>query len=273
VYVDPLVNVGGASLDIASLFDFVDIYAEYDVSRSDYGYLELHGHAAYVSANFYYGNFSVLTEYKDYKNFNFKFNIPPTADHEQEHFPKMDNNGFRIEPQYYFENTNTSVFFNVGRFESPSYDYTLYHIYGGLEQWDLFDRMYIYTYVGKRRIPDDTIKFHFDSTTAISDFNSILFTFIHRDIEDIYGEYKEDELTLGYARSPWLSLSFLWQYTERPVIDKNHFFGGEVKADLLENLTLMLFAGSLKGGVICSGGACHYEKPFKGVKLSVLYRF
>jgi len=270
---DPLVNIGSASLELLSLFDFLDIYGELAISRNDYGYLKEDGHAGYLSANFYHNEFTFLFEFKDYENFNYKFNSPPTGDYEQEFFPAVNNRGFRILPQYHFAGTNTSVFFNLGRYESPQYDFDMYHYYAGVEQRDLFDRIYLYTLLSFRKLPDKTTKFQVDTSTQLTQYNSLLFSYIHRNIEDFFEEYSEDEMVIGFSRAPMITFSFLWQYSERLVIDQHHFFGGEIELNLLESLSLKFFGGSLKGGVICSGGTCYFEKPFKGVKLAFNYRF
>jgi len=57
------------------------------------------------------------------------------------------------------------------------------------------------------------------------------------------------------------------------VWDNNHFWGGELTANITDAFQAKIFVGTLKGGQVCSGGQCRYEDPFDGVKLNLVYRF
>jgi hypothetical protein len=89
---------------------------------------------------------------------------------------------------------------------------------------------------------------------------------------DEYTEVQTD-LTLSQAATRSLTLSMIW--ASNPVSE----FGNEDLWLSLQlswtfgyNHDLLIKVGEERGGIVCSGGVCHYEPPFAGVRVELVSR-
>ena len=74
----------------------------------------------------------------------------------------------------------------------------------------------------------------------------------------------------------YLSLSGRWEIRDTEVLlesEGTEWKVAEIRWDISNDHTLHAFAGSEKGGLICTGGVCRIEEPFEGFKINLLSRF
>jgi len=268
-------QLGSVFVDMPGLFDKLDIYAEYAIKDSELEPTGEKGHGFYMSATFYQGSFTLLTEYKDYEKFNYEHNNPPSADRLDEFFAPDDTKGFRVKPSYYIDTWDSDIYVSYSRFENILNDSIVEHYFAGIEQHGLFDRIYVHTWAGRRSEVDgkDENKASLASTIDIGEDDSVVVDFLIKYAKDPFFCDTQIESSVGYSFSGRWIASVLYQYAEVQVWDKNHFWGGELTANITDSLQAKIFAGALKGGQVCSGGQCRYEDPFDGVKLNLVYRF
>lgn len=267
--------LGSVFLDMPGLFDHLDFYGEYAVKDSELEPTGENGHGLYMAATFYQGSFTLLTEYKDYERFKYDHNNPPNADRLDEFFAPDDTRGFRVKPSYYLSKTGSDLYVSYSRFKSLLNNSIVEHYYAGIEQDDLFDRVYLHVWAGRRSEVDgkDENKASLASTIDVFQDDSIIVDALIKYAKDPFFCNTEIESSVGYSFSGRWILSALYQYAEVPVWDNNHFWGGELTANITDAFQAKVFVGSLKGGQVCSGGQCRYEDPFEGVKLNLVYRF
>jgi len=267
--------LGSVFLDAPGIFDQLDFYGEYAVKDSELEPTGEKGHGLYLAATWYRGPFTLLAEYKDYERFNYEHNNPPNADRLDEFFAPDDTRGYRVKPSYFLNKTNSDLYVSYSRFENILSDSIVEHYFGGVEQYDLFGRVYMHVWAGRRSEVDgkDENKASLASTIDIGEDDSIVVDALIKYAEDPFFCNTELESSIGYSISGRWIITALYQYAEVPVWNKNDFYGGEITANISESLQAKLFVGSLKGGQVCSGGQCRYEDPFEGVKLNLVYRF
>ena len=192
-----------------------------------------------------------------------------------EFFAPDDTRGFRVKPSFYLDKTSSDLYVSYSRFENILNGSIVHHYYGGIEQDELFDRVYVHLWGGQRTEKDgkDEDKASLASTIDVGEDDSIVIDALIKYARDPFFCNTEIESSVGYSFSGKWVLSALYQYAEVPVWDNNHFWGGELTANVTDALQATLFVGMLKGGQVCSGGQCRYEDPFEGVKLDLVYRF
>ncbi len=267
--------LGSIFLDAPGLWDHLDFYGEYAVKDSELEPSEELGHGLYMAATYYHGEFTLLTEYKDYERIKYEYNNPPNADRLDEFFAPDNTRGFRVQPSYFVGKTGTDLSVSYSRFENLLNGSIVHHLFGGIEQEELFDRVYLQLQGGIRSEKNgkDEDKAILSGTIDVFEADSIIFDGLIKYARDPFYCNTEIESSLGYSFSGKWILSVLYQYSEVPVWNYNNFWGGELTANITESLRGTLFVGMLKGGQVCSGGQCRYEDPFKGAKLSLIYRF
>lgn len=267
--------LGSVFVDMPGLFDRLDFYGEYAVKDSELEPSGKKGHGLYMAATYYQGEFTMLVEYKDYQRIKYDHNNPPNADRLDEFFAPDDTRGFRVKPSYYVNKTGSDLYVSYSRFENLLNGSIVEHYYGGIEQDDLFGIGYLHVWAGKRTEVDgkNEDKASLAATIDVFERDSIIIDGLIKYARDPFFCNTEIESSIGYSFSGRWILSVLYQYAEVPVWDYNNFWGGELTANITESLQGTLFVGSLKGGQVCSGGQCRYEDPFKGAKLTLVYRF
>ena len=91
--------------------------------------------------------------------------------------------------------------------------------------------------------------------------------------EEAQEDNYEDEIFVGLSRSPWLTTTLMWQYTKLEILDKHSLWGFETEIKPIDTLSFKVFAGSRKGGLVCSSGVCRVVDPFEGVEFRAEIRF
>jgi hypothetical protein len=88
-------------------------------------------------------------------------------------------------------------------------------------------------------------------------------TYLDQDVSVALGKPEFMVLTLKYGwrdRSPYWLLEKITSERSWPL--------AELSWDITSRHNLRILAGALRGGVICTGGVCRFEVPFKGVKMT-----
>jgi hypothetical protein len=79
----------------------------------------------------------------------------------------------------------------------------------------------------------------------------------------------------GWTLAPWVSLSYLYEYSDQPgvTLDRKHHHGVQASWRFLPASYIKVFAGSTRGGLRCSGGMCRTFPEFEGVRTELTLRF
>ncbi len=268
----------------------LDFYAEYAEllwdSKTPFGIETDDGTAIYASLTAYLGNFTVLTEYKNYDYWDYRYGRPPTADREDEMTELDDTKGFRVKIDYYIPATGTMIFFSGSHFNNQGHpDYAgivtrneSRHYYGGVEQnWR---NVYANVTYGVKEYKDVNEK-HRRATA------DLVYSFLPRHGLNMYYEYKftgvlgfdkiEYKTYLTYSYSPYISVTAHYNRhsfsTPTGSSSSDTWWAGEVMITPIHTLTVNLLYGGLPTGLICSGGHCRILPEFEGLQATLTYRF
>lgn len=279
--------------------DFYFEYAELQSELSDdpLEFLRIpDGSGLYAAWSSSYRGLSALVEYKDYENFEYPktnpqytYNLPPSADREDEANPHNDILGYRARLAYFIMDIDTSVYASYGQFEDHEGVMDMLHIYAGGEL--NLDRLYLSASFGEREteervsgvIETTEDRFVTEAEYRITDQYSVnffvetkhkveLFTFAsglpaQRYTTDLNRSYA------GFSISPYLTANvhFAWDFMRDGKSDE--LWAGELAVTPIQQVTVKVLYGALPGGLICSGGMCRTEPDFEGYKIETSIRF
>lgn len=229
------------------------------------------GKAVYSNITFNRGHFTISAEYKSYENFNNEMNNPPIADRADEVSTITDSNGGRILFSYTFFDPDISLFFNIGSYREYTEKGT--HIFAGINSQDLWDRLTFSISYGVKNIIFPVKKFSADMIYQFSDTLSMEVSSKDKRYRDGNFFFNEKDNSIQISVYPFVSLTFLFQYSYNKIMGLNDFFSSSLTLYFKNNLEISVTGGNIRGGQICSGGQCFIMPPFKGFKLSVLKIF
>lgn len=265
-----------------SLFGVLDIAGEWSEIDKTEGPREKEGYGRYFSAVAYIGPVSVLAEYKDYYNFAYRYNEPPSAGRADENYEHNDVKGPRL--------MVTADIFSIGSILHASYgDFDTHKTttspgglngdrnvewYAGLEQTigsfyfqgSYFDRDW------KIREITETHTLA-DLHLSVGRRGEIILGYDQRFEESAYFSLDTTRTTLAYSRSPWGTVSLRYAFEEKNSSEKDDFWGVEIQYLPKPTLILTVFAGGDPGGLVCAGGQCRQEPRFEGYRLNLTWRF
>ncbi|MBN1354743.1 hypothetical protein JXA40_00575 [bacterium] len=292
------VTVSGGDLAIRGLLSGrLDFYTEYARLNWDedepFGNNVEDGEAIYASITAYTGGFTILTEYKDYDYWEYRYTRPPTADRDDEEADIYDIRGFRLKIDYFLPSTNTLIYISGGRFDNHAHESSyqivtrnrIDHIYGGIEQ--TWDKLYVHLTYGNKEYKTlnethrhGTGDFVYNITTrhSLNLFYEYKYTGNEdRDAGQIIAEKDEHKSYLTYSVSPWFALSI--HYNKHVIAQRNrpdekdNWVACEAVVTPISALSLSLMYGELPPGLICSGGQCRIVPAFEGIQAMLTYRF
>ncbi|MCS7258196.1 MAG: DUF6029 family protein, partial [candidate division WOR-3 bacterium] len=100
------------------------------------------------------------------------------------------------------------------------------------------------------------------------------FSYEHNFISADSSNYYEHAIVLSAGRPERYQFTLRIERRNRTPVwlipklsQERYWIMAEVSWDISEQHNLRIRAGTEKGGIVCSGGVCRYEEPFKGVKL------
>ncbi|MDP8256175.1 MAG: DUF6029 family protein [Candidatus Alcyoniella australis] len=304
------------SLDMPNILRHGAFYAEY-------AWLELRdrkrpipdelseGRGGYASAVGYAGPLTMTFEYKDYFLFEHPYSEPPSLENPKVAFgetPHYDDEiGGRLGAQYDIPlidvNGSLSYLHVFSHEELPAdlqahYDlskrvieHETKHVWGGLDK--TFDNAaFVFAHGGYREKPDGRwVHGELDGGAPIYGPHSFTAAF---HVKTFYGwglqsdtEYGSELYQLGYAFSPYVSLTGSYERSDEPQAsagsggaqqigseepDEN-FWSIEALVQPLSQASVKLFYGRQKGGVACSAGMCREVPSFEGFKMELALRF
>jgi len=312
---DDVARTTMASVRMLPSFWNIDMYAEYtakfneDILQNNLnGSGSIVGEGFYGNLNFYFGDLSLLAEYKYYDNFAFYsqdgtifYNTPPSVRLEYTYIlpnrhpsPLNANNetgyqvigGYNLDDHTYF----TAGYSITNTLSSSSYyqriNQTSLPIATQLEEvyltaqrdWDYMTLIAAFAYNQELATDTRNITPILESRFYFGEVNTIKVILEHQHSTDnsTTEEYYTDVVTLEYLRSPNYSVALVTEMkTTEPETDNiiRKFYGfvqGTYKIGGYADISLLI--GSRQAGNICIGGVCRYEPAFKGVELKLLTR-
>jgi|GEM_PF-5899620 len=214
-----------------------------------------------------------------------------------------NDHGGRVKAEYNFEESGT-VPYLVGYFtfnqhsggsnalgglggDSDAKWDRIWHVYGGLTQYIGSYEIYAnggyrneYSRENERKILDLIHVKAGATIPLVQDHTLTLEAFFQRKNSELLGEKEYDlDLTLGYAFSRYISLSFLYTLQKKDfdagLADDftEHFIAGEIRSTPVSWMDISIFGGQVRESQRCYGGFCRQVPAFEGVKGKVKIRF
>jgi len=294
-----------------------DIYTEFAVKQNEdiketvfNGNEFIAGKGFYSNLSFYYGNFSILGEYKIYDNFTFTtadgtvtYNTPPATRRDytysllNKHPSALDANneeGGQIELNYNFWDFTflTASFSLTQTLPSSSYYQRiqktknepatqLKEFYTQLNH-QLTNSIYTTIAFGYSEELTSATKNYtpiLDLRYSLDELNTIRLIYEHQltNVSITNEDYYNQALTLEFLHSPDLVLSFNGTMeTKEPTPGRKvrtTWKFVQLTYKIGNHSDLILLYGSRQAGNICVGGVCRYEPEFNGIELKIYSRF
>ena len=293
------VSMESISVNIPNISDWSKLYGEFVLIQKEKHYSgeQIDGHGIYFESGLFFGNLTMLFEFKDYKNLDFEYNRPPLL--ESELLPEVANQfvkdaedimGVTGRLDYYFPGITTLFWGKMSYFDdSPDkFPRNIYHLYGGMEKkfnetgWlnllagyrfeDTTSLVYYYT-AGK------TYHYQTNVSLPLTSRLSLEFDLKGKDFKGTFmPDYYEIRSYFSFHYSPRWILTFLYDKSTDPQVlffkeDKENWFAAQIEIKFTPSRSIKIFYGANKGGVKCAGGVCKFFPPFEGLRIDAIFRF
>jgi len=263
-------------------FDIFEIYSSFGY-RSGFdrsSFANNSGFSSYTNFLLYLSSTSIGLEtfYSDSFDFGgsgFRYAETPTLTYSGYSINRgMDEIGGRLNVQTTFSSnifkTDLAYITNKNRDKKLSEIYSALTLYPGNNSID-FSLNYIYE---DHLHSDIDLKQTFKSDFEFSIASGIPIKLINREeftSEDTLN-YLDSELEGDFTLLPSLTIYGTFTYRSKNIRNEGTMWIlGGARFDFMNYNTLQLEVGSRKGGIVCSGGVCRYEDPFKGIKLKYTF--
>ncbi len=260
----------------------VDLYGEWAEVDQDLATGDRSGYGGYFSASGYIGPITILAEYKDYWNFDYRYNLPPNAGREIENYSHNDVKGPRLLVSADIMSIGAVIYGSYARFNSHKEESSLGGIDGDRQnEWyviveETVDPIYLEaSYFNRRWLDRGLEQEHVigDLHWAFAERDEVIFSYDKRLEQASYFELATHRSSLSYSRSPHGVVSLRYAWEEKSGYDTEGFWGLNVEYLPKPTMTLTLFGGEDPGGMVCAGGQCRIEPRFKGYKATFTWRF
>ena len=258
-------------------------YTEFNIDDPE-NPLRKTGDGTYANITAYYSNITGFFEYKNYIFLLYPeagyLNIPPAANKQDRllQFEAVNIDGERgyrgnitvswsdywgFEADYakaYSRDDSLSLALLEAYFEIRGnyYQDNTFHV--GLDLFEFTRR--------------DETKSEFEFSYNLGDFNSIEILGSMTTFEPIdSSSYTEKYLDITFSHAPSLRLTVGGSLSDNLNSDDLKRMAHIELTLLLDNHDLVVFYGSQRGGLVCSGGLCTYHTTFEGLRVSLLSRF
>ncbi|PWB77255.1 MAG: hypothetical protein C3F15_03595 [Holophagae bacterium] len=272
------VEAGGVELG-----GVLDVHAEWsELEQTERSRRET-GHGGYLALSSTLGPVTLLGEYKDYWNFEYRYNNPPTAGSTLEQYAHDDVKGPRLMVTGDILATGTRIWGSVGDFDSHRSEDSLggtdgdrqFEWYVGLEETtgplyleaSYFDRDYRDRGVSQEHWITDV---HFTTVGGRGDISA---GYDSRREDLGIATAALDRYYLGFSLSPYGSITARYACDDKSTVGAEDYWGGEIEYFPIRAITIGLFVGSDPGGLVCSGGQCRVEPEFEGLRARFAWRF
>lgn len=286
---------GSLEFKASGLLNRLDVAGELAVTQRRFdnpGFTQLseHGRAIYLSATGYVLGAAALVEYKNYRDFESPYVNPPNLGRVDDLITNQNVRGFRARVDRTFTKTGTTAFFSYTQqnsvqsrapFSFPLPDFSTL-IFGGVEQSLQDDRWFIQTIIGRRYEKDvglDETHTTIDLTRRLWSTHSVGFSYDGRHTQLFLIRKHDDRFVFSYGVSPYVIVSLLLARQQNVLretgeqLAQEYFVGPEVVFTPNSSWLVKVFVGQRPGGLVCSGGICREETPFRGFRSTVSYRF
>jgi len=273
-------SVEAGAIELAGLLDIHAEWAEIELTeRSE----TEDGYGGYLSVASTVGALTVLAEYKDYWNFDYRYNNPPTAGSTLEPYDHRDVKGARLLLSGDILATGTRLYGSYGDFNSHKREGSLggtngdrqVEWYVGAEETagpifleaSYFNRDWEDRGAAEKHLIADL------HITTVKGRGDLSMGWDEREEDLGYVSYTLERAYLGFSLSPYGSVTARYAREDRTSVGGDDFWGGEIEFFPIRKITLGLFIGSDPGGLVCSGGQCRIEPPFEGLRARFAWRF
>jgi len=263
-------------------------WGEYEVGSGWVGKENVKGRGIYLTTNLALYGLGLALEYKNFQNLDSRFNSPPTCNRTGKPLNNgKDERGFQAEfnasPLNYL-----TILTSYSEVTSPRYNQSLKDGYGEFqlrsgENW-LFEGAILNT--EERGWEAAILKkrekgLSGDLSYSLNEFSSLSLSTEYKRVSTDYVNrsgflYHLGKVILSYSYAPKIILSFSMEKASRKVPEyawEDLWILGEITFRLSEKHEFQLREGHERGGIVCSGGVCRYEPPFKGLRASFVSRF
>lgn len=269
---------GGGS----SIADRIDIHAEYSEIEKTESTGVKNGYGGYLSASSYFGLFTVLAEYKDYWNFQYRYNQPPNAGRAIEAYAHNDVKGPRLLMSADIMSIGAILSGSYARFDSHRKTTSpggtngdrQNEWYINLEEtlnWIYIEASYFNRHWIDRKITEEHTIADFHVSTGAR--TEVIAGYDKRFEEGSYFTLATHRAFAGFSLSPHGVFSVRYAWEEKSGLDTEDFWGAQLEWLPSPTMTLTLFGGNDPGGLVCAGGQCRIEPRFKGYKGTFTWRF
>ena len=291
------------SVDIPDISDKFKFYGEFSLAQKKKyaGDRRQNGFGLYLESGLYFGNLSLLLEFKDYRHLDFEYNRSPLLENEDlDILANLFNDsaeniiGFSGRIDYFLPAIELLIYSKysysedtppeeavIGRAERK-----ISHIYGGIEK-KFKETGYWNILAGYRNetgaVPyfsvthGHTFHYQFNLTYPVLPKWSVEADWKSKDFRGQFFTYFERRtfLSVHWTRRGILTL-FYDRTTDPETLafkDKKNWVAVQFELKISSSNVIRLFVGSSKGSVKCSGGICRYFPSFEGVRAEVVLRF
>lgn len=314
--VDDVARTTMASLRMLPSFWNIDIYGEYtakfneDIKQDIFnGSESIVGQGFYGNINFYFGDLSLLGEYKYYDNIAFTssdgtifYNTPPSVRLEYTYIlpnrhpsplNQADEQGYQLVAGYSLsEHTYlTGAYTQTKSLPSSSYYQRVNQInipvstqleevyFTGQQDWnESLTTIAAMAYDEELATNTKNLTPILENRFYFGDINTIKLILEHQHVTNktTAEEYYSDVVNIEYLRSPNFSIAFVAEVqTKEPEPGRTvRKFWGFIQTGykIGGHTDISLLVGTRQAGNICIGGVCRYEPAFQGVELKLLTR-
>lgn len=291
------------SLDIPEINKNIKFYGEFSLTQKKKyaGDRRQNGFGLYLESGLYFGNFSFLLEFKDYKHLDFEYNRPPLLESEDlDILANLFNDsaenivGVSGRVDYFLPEIKLLIYSKYSYSEDVPRDDSIVgrterrisHFYGGIEK-NFMDTGYWNILAGYRDekgaapyfslTHGHALHYQFNLTYPLLPQWSLEADWKHKNFKGRFFTYFERRtfLSIHWTRRGVLTL-FYDRTTDPETLafkNKKDWVAVQLELKISSSNVIRLFFGSSKGSVKCSGGICRYFPPFEGVRIEAVFRF
>lgn len=255
------------------------------------------GEATYANLSLHAGGFYMLGEFHRYLRFESDLinpqntlNNPPLTDREDEKNNLVHSEATRLLMQVSLKDPDLSFFVSGVRLKendvadetSPDFRFdptrdTGHQVYGGFTAEDLWDCLTVSATHGVKRLRYPEWRTDASAALRFTPLWSLEAKFRDKRHDDpLTGTaYRESDTSLQLSRSPWVSFYYLLQQRSDPgrSFTSHRLHSGGFRVQIRKGSFIDLSGGSIRGGLVCSGGQCREMPDFKGWKLATHFVF
>jgi len=258
-----------------SLAGYLDIHGEWaEIEQVERGRTE-DGFGRYLSMSSTIGPVTLLGEFKDYYNFDYRYNNPPTAGPTVEAYDHDDVKGPRLVVSWDIAATGTLLHAGYGDFDTHDHDDPQVEWIVGVDE--TVGPIFFQASYFRRDFTDSSfLEEHILADLHVTTLGGRGDVSVGYDVRKETSEYfnlGDHKSHLTFSLAPWGSVSVRYAWDARTNLPTEEFWAGEIEYFPVRAVTLALFAGAAPGGLVCSGGQCRQEPPFEGVRARFSWRF